>query len=284
MLVLAVASGCRATAYHVDHGLRAGSSGEAAVVAEAAERLRAGFVSLRVEVAPGPNLEARAREARFAVLPSGAATGHTADDQAETVLVNLLRGAGPSGLAGMRPGARHPILGLRRSETRALVVSLGLSVVEDPTNSDPRHQRNRIRHELLPLAGEVARRDLVPVLARQAALIADDADLLEQLARSVDPGDARALVTAPAPLARRAVRRWVRELSGTGYPPDAAAVDRVLAVARGEVLACELPGGLRIRRSKGRLLASAPDPPSGAPGRPGDGSEPDGGHAVRSRR
>ncbi len=269
MLVLAVSAGCRVTAYHVDHGLRRGSADEADVVAEAAERLRADFVALSVECALGPNLEARARDARFAALPRGAATGHTADDQAETVLVNLLRGAGPTGLAGMRPGTRHPILRLRRRETRRLVESVGLAVVEDPSNGDPLHLRNRIRHELLPLADEIARRDLVPVVTRQAALLADDVDLLEELSSALDPTDARALASAPVPLARRAVRRWMRDLSGTGYPPDAAAVERVLAVARGETLACEVTGGLRVRRSRGVLSAEPGFPPDGEVGVPG---------------
>ena len=104
-----------------------------------------------MSVAPGPNLEARARAARFAVLPADVATGHTMDDQAETILVNLLRGAGADGLAGMAPGRRHPLLGLRRLETHALCAEVGLEPVCDPSNADPAFVRNRVRHELLPL-------------------------------------------------------------------------------------------------------------------------------------
>src|SRR5690606_30551129 len=120
LLVLAVAAGCRATAVHVDHGLRPGSAAEAEVVAALADRLGAGFRSVAVDVADGPNLEARCREARLAALPPDACFGHTADDQAETILVNLMRGAALEGLAGMRPGPRHPLLALRRAETHAL--------------------------------------------------------------------------------------------------------------------------------------------------------------------
>jgi len=256
LLVLAVAAGCDVTAYHVDHALRPGSASEAEVVAVAARRLRARFVSMRVACPPGPNLEARARKARFAALPPDVATGHTVDDQAETVLVNLLRGAGVDGLAGMRSGHRHPILALRRSETVALVSRLGFEVVSDPSNEDPAYQRNRLRHELLPLAAEIARRDVGPVIARQAELLADDADLIEQLAFEIDPTDARALAAAPVALARRAVRRWLRSFSDDGHPPDAAAVERVLAVARGSATACEISGGHRVRRSQGRLVRS----------------------------
>ncbi|HEY5110018.1 MAG TPA: ATP-binding protein, partial [Acidimicrobiales bacterium] len=103
LLVLATAAGCRVTAVHVDHGLRTGSADEAGVVAEVAARFGAGFRSERVVVADGPNLEARARAARHAVLPEGTLLGHTADDQAETMLLNLLRGAGLDGLAAMGP-------------------------------------------------------------------------------------------------------------------------------------------------------------------------------------
>lgn len=249
LLVLAKQAGCDVTAHHVDHGLRPGSADEAAVVAAAAARFGARFLATRVEVGPGPNLEARARAARRAVLPPGTATGHTADDQAETIVLNLLRGSGLDGLAGIRPGPTKPLLGLRRAETAAVCAAAGLEPVHDPSNADPAHRRNRVRHEVLPLLEEVAGRDLVPVLVRQAALLRDEADLLDELAASVDPADTSALAALPPAVARRAVRR----LLGGEHPPGAAAVERVLAVARLEAGACEVAGGRRVRRSAGRL-------------------------------
>ncbi len=129
------------------------------------------------------------------MLPHGVATGHTMDDQAETILVNLLRGAGADGLAGMEPGPRHPLLGLRRRETHALCAAVGLVPVCDPSNADPAFVRNRVRHELLPLCAQVAGRDPVPVLARQAGVLRDEVVLLDRLAAEAlpDPADARQL-------------------------------------------------------------------------------------------
>jgi tRNA(Ile)-lysidine synthase len=256
LLVLAVAAGCSVDAVHVDHGLRDDSAAEADVVRDLAARLGAEFRSVAVEIAPGPNMEARAREARRSVLPPDAMTGHTADDQSETLLINLLRGSAATGLAAMRPGRRHPILGLRRRETVGLCAALGIGVVEDPMNADRRFLRTRVRHDLLPALTVAADRDLVPVLCRQADLLRDDDDLLETLADAVDPTDAPALTAAPAPLARRAVRRWLASVDRTGYRPDAAAVRRVLDVAAGRAVACELPGGVRVSRHRQRLVAS----------------------------
>lgn len=263
LLVLATAAGCSATAVHVDHGLRPGSGEEAKVVAAAADRLGAAFRAERVVVEPGPNLEARARQARYGLLPDDVCTGHTADDRAETVLLNLLRGSGLEGLAGIRRSARRPLLDLRRSETRALCLAVGLEPVEDPSNDDPVHRRNRIRHEVLPLLADVSDRDPVPVLCRQADLLADEADLLSRLAADLDPCDARALAGAPESLARVAVRRWLRPAGG-GHPPSAAGVGRVLDVARGRAVATELPGGWSVRRTSQRLrLLPPPGDPAG---------------------
>jgi tRNA(Ile)-lysidine synthase len=252
LLVLAVEAGCVVTAVHVDHGLRPGSAAEADIVRAAAERFGASFRSERVELAPGPNLEARARAARYAVLPPDVLTGHTADDQAETVLLNLLRGSGLSGLAGMRT-AGHPLLALRRSETVELCRVLSLTPVDDPSNRSMAFRRNRVRHELLPLAVEIAERDVAALVARAARVLRDDDDLLDSLAARIDPTSALELTAAPPALARRAVRRWLTDHLG-GYPPDLDTVERVLVVARGDALACEIDGGIRIRRSSQHLI------------------------------
>jgi tRNA(Ile)-lysidine synthase len=251
LLVLAVESGCRATAIHVDHALRPGSERDATTVSEVAGRWGATFRSVRVDVPDGPDLEARARRARYAVLPPDALTGHTADDQAETVLLNLLRGAGLDGLAGFDP-TRRPLRSLRRRETHKLCADLGIQPVHDPSNDDPRFRRNRVRHELLPLLDVIAARDVAGVLARQADHLRADAALLDELALAIDPTDARSLAAAPAPLAVRAVRRWLRD-GPEQHPPDTATVARVLAVARGDAVGCEVGGGRSVRRHARRL-------------------------------
>ena len=260
LLALAVAAGLRVTAVHVDHALRPGSAAEADVVADAARRFGAAFRAVAAPVEPGPNLEARARAARRAALPHGAMTGHTLDDQAETVLLNLLRGAGADGLAAMRPGPTKPLLALRRADTAAVCADLGLDPVVDPTNADVTLRRNAVRAQVLPLLDGVAGRDVAPLLSRTAALLADDAELLAALAADLDPTDAAALAAAPPALARRAVRAW---LTGA-YPPDAATVERVLGVARGEARGTEVGGRRRVRRTAGRLRLE-PAPPDAGP-------------------
>lgn len=306
MLVLAVAAGYEVTAIHVDHGLRSGSENEASVVEKAANSLGAKFRSERVDVGCGPNLEARARAARYSVLPDGVATGHTMDDQAETVLMNLLRGSGIDGLSAMALGPRHPILSLRRAETHSLCQAMGLRLVHDESNNDRRFVRNRIRHELLPLCMDIARRDIVPILARQAALIRDDAELLERLAseavtNSTDAGklnvgelNVAELKAAPRPIARRAVRNWLRENPRAGlndldstrhleprasdfrdrvdrYPPSFAEVSRVLDVVAGLTAGTEITGGRSIRRRRGKLVI---EPIMRADDRSVDGARP----------
>jgi len=252
LLVLAVEAGLMVTAWHVDHGLRPGSDAEGERVAVVADSLGAAAVSVTAMVGDGPNLEARAREARLDALPDGVLTGHTADDQAETVLLNLLRGSGIHGSAGIGDPGRRPLLGLRRSETRAFCVACGLEPLDDPMNVDPRFVRNRIRNEVLPLLAKVSDRDPVPLLARHAGLAGEAVVLLDALIADIDPTDARTLAMLSPELARLALRGWLTGLLG-GRPPDAAAIDRVFDVAVGLVRATEVTGGLRIERSRGRL-------------------------------
>jgi tRNA(Ile)-lysidine synthase len=94
---------------------------------------------------------------------------------------------------------------------------------------------------------EISLRDPVPLLVRSADVLRDDNDLLEELARNLDPTDAVALAAAPAP---RALRQWLSD----PYPPDLATLDRIMAVARGETLACDIGENREIRRSKQRLI------------------------------
>jgi tRNA(Ile)-lysidine synthase len=249
LFVLARAANLNVTAWHVDHGLRENSHKEAELVAQLATQLEAQFESRTVTVEQGANTEARAREARYGALPQGVMTGHTADDQAETILINLLRGSGTRGLAGMQPTSQRPLLHVRRSETQALCSALGISVFNDPSNDDERFQRNRIRHEVLPLLESLAKRDLIPVLTRQADLLRDDDDLLNELASALDPTDALALANAPIALSRRAIRSWLTN----PLVPDSATVERVLEVARGNTLACDIGLGRQVRRSQQRL-------------------------------
>jgi len=170
---------------HVDHGLRAGSAMEAAVVGRLAEQRGLAFQALRVTVAPGGSLQDRARQARHRTLAefatragaSAIAMGHTADDQAETVLMRLLTGATPRGLIAMaeRSGAlARPLLTVWRDQTVAYCAALGITAIDDPSNTDPRFLRTRVRHQLLPALEDVfpgARRRLVAIASRQRELL-----------------------------------------------------------------------------------------------------------------
>ena len=239
LLALVRASGRDTSAVYVDHGLHAGAH-DADVVAAAAARFGADFCTVRVDIAVGGNLEARARDARYLALEAVRAeqhaaailVGHTRDDQAETVLLNLLRGSATSGLAGMparRGHLRRPLLGFRRAETREICARLGLAPVQDLMNDDVRYRRVWLRREVIPQLERDARRDLVDVLARQADLVRDDSEYLDGLAAALlEPGsvqDAGHLAAAPVAIARRAVRSWLG-----APPPGADQVEAVLAV------------------------------------------------------
>jgi tRNA(Ile)-lysidine synthase len=259
LLALAVASAGpqMVTAWHVDHGLRSDSAPEAAFVEEVSASLGASFHSVTLQLDDGPNLEARARHARYAALPDDICTGHTADDLAETVLANLMRGSGLDGLAPMLRSESpvRPLLALRRADTVALCHSLGWTPLVDSMNADARFVRVRVRDEVLPLLNSVAQRDMVPLLVRTAEVTSADVVLLDELAAALDPTDAKALAAAAEPLARRALRQWfVREgVDPEGHPPSLATLERIMCVARGDVIACEVGWGWRLSRTNQRL-------------------------------
>ena len=192
---LAPPRGWRLSVAHVDHGLRPGSADEARASLARSPRRGSAVPRARVEVAAGGSLQDRARTARHAASRAEAARvgasvialGHTADDQAETVLMRALAGASPAGLPAMAErerGLARPLLRVWREATIAYCAALGIEPLDDPSNADPRFLRSRVRHEVIPALEAVfpgARRRLVVLAERQRRLLG--ALLAEESAR-----------------------------------------------------------------------------------------------------
>jgi tRNA(Ile)-lysidine synthase len=246
LLVAAVAGGHRVVAAHFHHGLRGREADEdAEAVRDLADRLGVPFVLGRAEPPAGPD-EASARRARYAFLLGVArargapavAVAHTADDQAETVLMRLIRGAGARGLGGMAPSRPlgegvvllRPLLRYTRAEVVAYLRRRGIPYREDSSNADRRRLRNRVRHELLPLLRTYNPR-IVEVLCRTAQLLREDEAALQAWPEGAEP--------PPAVVRRRLREAWQRR-TGSPYPLNFRHVEGLL---RGRV---DLPGkGLR---------------------------------------
>jgi tRNA(Ile)-lysidine synthase len=282
---LALASAARFTGRRtglvtVDHGLQEGSDRRARSVAAWARS--AGFDPVRIETVSVTGLpggpEAAARTARYAALSAaaerlGAAAvllGHTRDDQAETVLLALARGAGPRGLAGMpeRRGVfRRPLLEVARQDTRKACAALGLAPWEDPHNTDPAYARSRVRATALPALVEALGPAVLANLARTASLLAADNEALDEMAAAgldrarSSAGLSVSVLAGLLPALRgRVLHRWAREL---GAPGGALAYGHVMAL---EALvvdwhgqgAAHLPGGIGVARRSGDLVRVVP--------------------------
>jgi tRNA(Ile)-lysidine synthase len=255
LLLLALEAGLVVRVHHVDHHARPTSGVDAQYVLEICEGLEVEFIGHDVVVEAGSNFESRARAARRAAMPSGVLTGHTMDDLAETVLLNMLRGAGLDGLSPMVNDATKPLRDLRRTALHAYVEASPYAALHDETNDSPAFRRNRVRHELMAMLDDVAGRDVVPILARQAALVYDERTWLDELARddravTLEDADCRVLRAWP----RARLRRWLRvqlrapdEGDGT-HPPSADEVERAIVVVDGDAVATELSGGRRLSR------------------------------------
>jgi tRNA(Ile)-lysidine synthase len=181
------------TALIVDHGLQGGSSEVAEAAREQALTLgceQARVLTVQVGSEGGP--EAAARDARYQALlgaRDGAPVllGHTLDDQAETVLLGLGRGSGARSLAGMRPYQPpwcRPLLAVRRSVTHAACAQLGVTPWHDPHNREPRFTRSRVRDQVMPVLEDVLGRGVAEALARTAAALGEDCDVLDDLAEA----------------------------------------------------------------------------------------------------
>lgn len=256
----------------VDHGLRASAAGDVEHARSIAEALELPFRALRVEVAQGSSVQARARAARYEALrrlaaAEGArriAVGHTQDDQAETVLSRVMRGAGLEGLSGIAPrrrdGVVRPLIDCRRTEVAGHLAHHGLAAREDPSNADRKFERARIRHDLLPA---LEREN--PHLVAHLAAVADDARAAAKVVRAAGRGLLAAARTTGGvrvdELARgseagrrAALRAWIAETTGArAGRAHLTSLDRVL-FRGGEVL---LPGGFVARAREGLLIVEA---------------------------
>ena len=197
--------GHEVVAHGVDHGLRSEAAAELALAQQVAASVSVPFAITQLQVEPGGNLQARARTARLQALAAAAvaagavaiATGHTADDRAETWLLRLLRGSGPRGLAVLPPTATlpvplpeglaakapmliRPLLRARRADVLAHLDRHRLAFAQDPSNADPRFTRVRVRHELVPLLEDLAP-GVVDHLCSLADMLAVEADPLASL-------------------------------------------------------------------------------------------------------
>ncbi|MBC7253553.1 MAG: tRNA lysidine(34) synthetase TilS [Actinobacteria bacterium] len=268
---------------HVDHGLRPESSGEAEYVKGAARHYGLPFRSVRVEVQAsrpkGLSPEEAAREARYRAFEeelaaSGArrlATGHTADDRVETLLLRLFTGAGPRGLAGIPPVRGpyvRPLCLIWREEVERYARFLPLAPLEDPTNRDTRLPRNRVRHVVLPFLEEHFP-GVRKVLLREAEALGEVWEWLEERAREAEAEGVRQeggnlevsssyLFALPPPLRRELVARLVRR---SGAEPDYHLLEDILRFSEGGGSASlDLAGDLRVTREYGRLIFGAAPP------------------------
>jgi tRNA(Ile)-lysidine synthase len=284
----------------VDHGLQAGSAERAVETARLLGEIGVPARVCPVLVGGVGGIEAAARRARYQALrqarrceDSPVLLGHTLDDQAETVLLGLGRGSGARSLAGMRRWDRpwlRPLLGVRRSTTRAVCAALGLPVWDDPHNVDSRFTRVRLRTEALPLLEDVLAGGVAEALARTAAQLREDVDALDTVAAAAraeasvgadrarpderaeasvgaDPArpgeraeldelDAKALAGHPAAIRRRVLRGWLRD-AGVPELTDAhlRRADQLIVGWHGQG-GIALPGGMVLVRRRGRLCVA----------------------------
>ncbi len=279
LAALAPAAAWRLAVAHLDHGLRAASGEDAAFVRGQAAALGLPFFTARVEVGALASSRSRspeeaARRARRSYLTRVAvawgadavALGHTADDQAETVLLNLLRGAGTLGLAAMTPAHGlfvRPLLGQTRADARTYLNERGLAWREDETNRDPAFSRNWVRLEVLPALDERFPHVRETLVALAAAARGEEAFLEGQAAAYLGP-----MITAassstvslapffpaalPEALRGRAARQIYRRLVGSTAGLERRHVADVVTLAPGG--AVSLPGGVRVSRGDEGLV------------------------------
>ena len=260
--------GADVSALHVNYGLRPGADADEAHCRDLCGRLGVPLVVERVALPDSGNLQAHAREARYALAerhaPGDYAAAHTASDQAETVLYRLVTSPGRRALLGMAPRRGRlvrPLLEVTREDTRAWCAEHGLAWREDPSNEDPRFARARVRHDLLPALRELDER-AEGAVAETARQLREEAEVLDELVaeRLAGFGGAWAPLSqaelrsmAPA-LARLVLRGAVESAAGAGTALSRADADALLHLGeRGGSASLDLGGGLRAVAEYGLL-------------------------------
>ena len=250
----AAAEGKDARCVVVDHGLQPGSAQVAGQAARAARGFGLRADVARVEVGAG-NLEAAAREARYAALLSYGEdvwVAHTADDQAETLVLGALRG-NPSGMSPRNGRVVRPFLGVRRADTVGACEELGLEPWHDPMNADPAFRRVAVRRQVLPLLSELLGGDAVPALAATAYRIAADQTLIASLTDLTPTTSCAQLRADAGPVRRRRLAAW---LLGEGVPVQGdqlAAVEALVVDWHGQGPVA-VAGGRKVVRDGGTLV------------------------------
>jgi tRNA(Ile)-lysidine synthase len=276
LLDVAVRLGARVGALHVNYGLREGAGDDEVFVRSLCERLGVPLAVERVALGEEGNLQARARDARYALAERHAAgdyaAAHTASDQAETVLYRLAVSPGSRALHGIAPRRGRlvrPLLAVTRAEVRAYLSERGLEWREDPSNADRRFARARVRHDLLEALrsiGPAAER----TIAETARHLREEAEVLDlAVAAALEelgggPGVSASVLGRQPAAVRRLVLRHLAEQAGGELGPGQA--EQILALGGRGSKSLDLGGGLRAVVEYGTLRftrareAAAPEP------------------------
>ena len=269
---------------HLDHGLRPESADDARFVADLAKQHGLDAVVGRQDIAARAkrrrqSLETAGREARYGLFAQTARNrecprlflAHHADDQVETFLFNLFRGASTSGLAAMRPlttrviegvtlHISRPLLGTWRDEIDAYVAKHGLDFREDASNAELHHTRNRLRHEVIPQLEKAFGREIRQSIWRTAEILREEDALLQSLA-GTEPKTPELSVPdlrkEPVALQRRTLLAWLRH--GGVANVGVGEVEKVRHMLTARVAKTNLPGGWHARRREKKLFLQPPD-------------------------
>ncbi|MFZ2227607.1 MAG: tRNA lysidine(34) synthetase TilS [Candidatus Nanopelagicaceae bacterium] len=262
----------------IDHQLQAGSNEQAKRVVAQLESMGIQLCEIvKVEVSLTDGMEASARRARYGALDAACQRhgakkvflGHTRDDQAESVLLGLVRGSGTRSLSAMAAHSGRyvrPLLGITREQTLNACREEGLVAWNDPHNEDPRFLRSRIRTQVLPFLEDKIGPGIAAALARSAGLLRDDADALDEWAmREFEKFDPTSMDIAALTLLPRAVRsRVIRAaIYANGAPTGSISLEHLnpieaLVTSWSGQGVVSLPGGVKAQRLSGRLSLSPP--------------------------